>query len=65
LPQARGFETRPLLDQAYAALKPKQLSALGKKYQAGYAVLPKSSGVNFEIVYQNDDYRLVRLPAQE
>lgn len=65
LPHARGFPNRPLLNRAYASLKPEQLTALGEKYHARYAVLPQSSPAKFEVVYENQDYRLVKLPVPE
>jgi hypothetical protein len=37
------------------------LIEIGKRYGAGYAVLPKASQANFEVIHQNEGYRLVRL----
>ena len=62
LPEVRGFRNAVLLNQAFSLLRPKQLVDLGKKYGAQYAVLPRSSTVDFEVIYQNDEYRVVRLP---
>jgi len=61
LPAGRGFENRRLLDKAFAKLTNEQLLALGAKYNAAYAVLPKDSKASFEAVYQNKDYRVARL----
>jgi hypothetical protein len=65
LPQARGFANNALLNQAYASLRPEQLTAIGERYRARYAVLPQSSPARFEVLYENQDYRLVKLPAPE
>jgi hypothetical protein len=62
LPDGRGFDNRQLFNKAYAKLSPAQLVEIGKKYGAEYAVLPKSAKPDFEIMYQNDGYRLVKLP---
>lgn len=61
LPARRGFDNRRPLDKAFAKLTNEQLLALRQKYNAGYAVLPKDSKVQFEVVYQNKDYRVVKL----
>ncbi len=62
LPEGRGFENRQLLNRAYAALSVEQLIEVGRKYGAGYAVLPKASKADFEVIHQNDGFRLVKLP---
>jgi hypothetical protein len=64
LPEGRGFDNRQLLNRAYAALSAEQLVEIGKKYGAEYAVLPRASKVELEVVYQNDGYRLVKLPSK-
>jgi hypothetical protein len=61
LPSARGFDNYPLLRKAYGSLTYDQLSALAAKYGAGYAVVPTSSQLKFETLYQNDGYRLVSI----
>jgi hypothetical protein len=61
LPAGRGFENRRLLDKAFAKLTNEQLLALNAKYNAGYAVLPKDSIAQFEAIYQNKEYRVVKL----
>lgn len=61
LPAGRGFENRRPLDKAFAKLTNEQLLALSQKYNAGYAVLYRDSKAQFEIVYQNKDYRVVKL----
>jgi hypothetical protein len=61
LPNGRGFENRRPLDKAFAKLTNEQLLALKLKYNAGYAVLPKDSKAQFEVIYQNKDYRVVNL----
>lgn len=62
LPTGRGFENRRPLDRAFARLTNEQLLALSQKYNARYAVLYRDSKAQFEVVYQNRDYRVVRLP---
>jgi hypothetical protein len=62
LPNGRGFENRQLLNRAYAALSAEQLVEIGKKYRARFAVLPKASKANLEVVHQTDGFRLVKLP---
>lgn len=64
LPNGRGAENRQLFNQAYAALNAAQLIEIGKKYGAEYAVLPKSSKADFDVIHQNDGYRLVKLPIR-
>ncbi|MGE0128720.1 MAG: DUF6798 domain-containing protein [Blastocatellales bacterium] len=64
LPNGRGAENRQLFNQAYAALSAEQLIEVGKKYSAEYAVLPKSSKADFEVIHQNNGYRLVKLPIK-
>ncbi len=61
LPSGRGFENRKLLDKAFAKLVNEQLLALSAKYNAACAVLPKDSKAEFDVLYQNKDYRVVRL----
>ncbi len=61
LPAGRGFDNRRPLDKAFAKLTNEQLLALKQKYSAGYAVLPKDSEAQFEVVYQNSGYRVVKL----
>lgn len=61
LPTGRGFDNRRPLDKAFAKLTKEQLLALGAKYNAGYAVLHKDSKAQFEVIYQNKDYRIVKL----
>lgn len=59
-----GFKNRKPLNSAYAALTADELIALGKKYHAGYAVLPKASTVRFETLHENNGFRLVKLPEK-
>ena len=61
LPTGRGFDKRRPLDKAFAKLTKEHLLALGAKYNAGYAVLHKDSKAQFEVIYQNKDYRIVKL----
>ncbi|HVF88032.1 MAG TPA: hypothetical protein VM866_10600, partial [Pyrinomonadaceae bacterium] len=63
LPEARGFRNGSLLNKAFASLSTDQIVALGEKYGASYAVLPKLSPAKLEVVYENDQYRLVKLPG--
>lgn len=62
LPQAGGLKNRDPLNKAYGALTAELLTALGRKYHAGYAVLLKSTPVNFAVLYENKGFKLVRLP---
>jgi hypothetical protein len=61
LPNGRGFENELLLNEAFATISPTNLIAIAEKYHAEYAVLPVSSATGFEVLYQNGQYRLVRL----
>ena len=61
LPTGRGFDNRRPLDKAFAKLTNEQLLALSQKYNAGYAVLYRDSKAQFEVIYQNKDYRVVKL----
>ncbi len=61
LPNGKGFDNRRPLDRAFAKLTNEQLLALSQKYNAGYAVLYRDSKAQFEVVYQNKDYRVVKL----
>jgi hypothetical protein len=65
LPNGKGMENRQLFNKAYAELNAERLVEVGKKYGAEYAVLPGSSKAEFEIVYENKGYRLVKLPVGE
>ncbi|MCW5967972.1 MAG: hypothetical protein KIT57_05630 [Blastocatellales bacterium] len=60
LPDARGGEVRRAIDRAYAELTTDRIIALGEKYGAGYAVLPRASKADLPVIYQNREYRLVR-----
>jgi hypothetical protein len=64
LPNGRGFENLKLLNEAFAALPPASLIVIGAKYHARYAVLPATSAADFEVLYQNEQYRLVELPSK-
>jgi hypothetical protein len=61
LPNQKGFANIPLLNKAYASLNQEQMVLLRDKYQADYAVLPKSSSLNFEIVFENNGYKIFKL----
>lgn len=61
LPTGRGFDNRRPLDRAFAKLTNEQLLVLSQKYNAGYAVLYRDSKAQFEVIYQNKDYRVVKL----
>ncbi|MEP7342093.1 MAG: DUF6798 domain-containing protein [Acidobacteriota bacterium] len=61
LPTGHGFENRKLLNKAFAKLDNEQLLSLSQKYNAAYAVLPKDSKAAFDVLYQNKEYRVVRL----
>ena len=63
LPNARGLDNRRPLNKAYSELSAEQLSALGRKYRAGFAVVAKNAALPFEVVYENEGLKLVKLPA--
>jgi hypothetical protein len=63
LPSGRGLDNRRLLNQVYGELNAEQLLALGRKYRASYAVLPKATEVPFEVLHANEGLKLVKLPA--
>jgi hypothetical protein len=65
LPDSRGFGNYPELRDAYGSLNSEQLGAVAEKYGAGCAVLPSSSRLEFETLYRNQDYRLVRVPVHQ
>ncbi len=65
LPPGKGFDNFTLLNQAYAGLSNEQLIELGKKYRAAFALLPKKSPAQLEIVYENNAYKVVRLSPEE
>ncbi len=65
LPTERGLENRELLNRAYGALSAEQFAALRLKYRAGFAVVPNNAKVPFEVVYENDRLKLVKLPNAE
>ncbi len=64
LPNGKGFANNRLLNQAYAALSEEQLSELNKKYGATYALLPKSSAVQTNLLYENETYKVVELSTR-
>jgi len=57
----RGLDNRKPLNKAYGNLSAEQLIAAGRKYNAQYAVVPKDSKANFEILYENEGLRLIKL----
>jgi hypothetical protein len=61
LPNDKGFTNMRLLNQAYASLNQQQMLYLIDKYRADYALLPKASQVDFEIVFENNTYKIVKL----
>jgi hypothetical protein len=63
LPTEGGLDNRGPLNKAYGELSAEQLLALGRKYGASYAVLPKAAKFPFEVLYENDRLKLVKLPA--
>jgi hypothetical protein len=64
LPQLKGFANARALNTAYGSLTAAQLRALGRKYGAAYALLPATSTADFPVLYQNQDYKLVQLTAE-
>ncbi len=62
LPMGKGFANVHLLNRAYGALSYEQLSNLGKKYNAKFAILPKSSAVQMNVIYENEKYKIIELP---
>jgi hypothetical protein len=61
LPNEKGFANAPLLNKSFALLTQEQCYAIAKKYKATFAVLPKSSAINFQSIYENGEYRVVKL----
>jgi hypothetical protein len=61
LPSEKGFANRPILNQAYTSLNQQQILYLRDKYRADYALLPKSSQVDFEIAFENNAYKIAKL----
>ncbi|HYE76323.1 MAG TPA: DUF6798 domain-containing protein, partial [Blastocatellia bacterium] len=61
LPHEKGLANRRPLDRAFSSLNEEQLIALGNKYHAAYAVLPRASKVQFEVLFENKDFRVVRI----
>ncbi|MDX2034103.1 MAG: DUF6798 domain-containing protein [Blastocatellia bacterium] len=61
LPEDRGLKNRKPISKAYAKLTAEQLLAAGRKYNARYAVLSKENKVDFEVLFETGDLRLVRL----
>jgi hypothetical protein len=63
LPQGKGFENNRLLNQAYATLSETQLIGLGEKYHISFAVLPKSSPVQKNVIYENRGYKVFKMTS--
>jgi hypothetical protein len=63
LPNGKGFANNRLFNQAYGALSQEQLTELGKKYHARFAVLPKSSAVQSNVIFENEGYKVIELPG--
>lgn len=61
LPDREGFANAPLLNRAYASLSADSVRRIGEKYGADYAVLIKPAPNEFETLYENDRYKVVRL----
>lgn len=62
LPAERGLDNRRPLNEAYGKLSAEQLTALGQKYHASYAVLPKDAAVPFEVLHASEGLKLVKIP---
>lgn len=62
LPTARGLDNRRPLNKAYGELNAEQLAALGRKYHAQFAVLPKAAQLPFPVLYETEALKLVELP---
>jgi hypothetical protein len=65
LPRGHGVENRRLLNDVFSRFSAEQLIALGEKYHAGYALLPKASQAELEVLYRNNQYRVVKIPIKE
>jgi hypothetical protein len=61
LPNEKGFANRTILNRAYTALNQQQMLFLREKYKADYALLPVSTQVDFEIVFENNTYKIIKL----
>ncbi len=64
LPRERGLDNREPLNKAYAALDAEQFIALANKYRAAFAVVPKSAKLSFATVYENERFKLLKLPRE-
>lgn len=64
LPHEKGLANRRPLDRAYSSLNEEQLIALGNKYHADYAVLPKASKASFTVLFKNKDFRVVGIRGE-
>jgi hypothetical protein len=61
LPAEKGFANAQALNRAYTSLNQQQLLSLREKYKADFALLPKASQVDFEIAFENNTYKIVKL----
>jgi hypothetical protein len=61
LANERGLRNRRPLNKAYAELNAEQLRTIAQKYNTRYAILPKDSYTDFEKLYENGAFRLVKL----
>jgi hypothetical protein len=63
LPAEHGLDNRRPLNKAYSELSAEQLITLGQKYKAGLAVVAKQANLPFQVIYENEGLKLVKLPA--
>lgn len=63
LPNEPRRDKHVLLNDAFARLQPERLAEIGRKYGAEFAVVSSVVSTPFEVLYENDAYRLLRLPT--
>ena len=59
-PRGLGFEMIDELNENYENLNDKTLRALQEKYNFSYAVLPSRSSSNFEVIFQNEEFKIIK-----
>jgi hypothetical protein len=62
-PALKGFAAADEMDRRYRAVTTQTLIQAGSRYGASYAVLYEETPTELEVLYEEGDYKIVRVPA--
>jgi hypothetical protein len=60
--QSRGFLDIPLLEERYRTISTEHIRRVGERYGATHAILHAETETDLPIIYQDESYRIVRIP---